>query len=52
MGSESAYLALMSASAGGVEVALVPEFETRPEEILPSLERAYEQGESHFSRTL
>jgi 6-phosphofructokinase 1 len=48
MGSDSGYLALMSAIAGGVEVALVPEFETRPEEILRFLERAYEQGKSHF----
>ena len=48
MGSDSGYLALMSAIAGGVEVALVPEFETRPEEILHLLERAYEQGKSHF----
>ncbi len=48
MGSDSGYLALMSAIAGGVEVALVPEFETRPEEILHHLEGAYEQGKSHF----
>ena len=48
MGSDSGYLALMSAIAGGVEVALVPEFETRPEEILRLLEGAYEQGKSHF----
>ena len=48
MGSDSGYLALMSAIAGGVEAALIPEFETRPEEILRSLETAYEQGKSHF----
>ncbi len=48
MGSASGYLALMSTIAGGVEAALVPEFETRPEEILRFLERAYEQGKSHF----
>jgi 6-phosphofructokinase 1 len=48
MGSDSGYLALMSAIAGGVEVALIPEFETRPEDVLQFLETAYEQGRSHF----
>jgi 6-phosphofructokinase 1 len=48
MGSDSGYLALMSAIAGGAEVALVPEFETKPEDILRFLEEAYEQGKSHF----
>jgi 6-phosphofructokinase 1 len=44
MGSDSGYLALMSAIAGGAEVALVPEFETKPEDILRFLEEAYERG--------
>jgi 6-phosphofructokinase 1 len=48
MGSDSGYLALMSAIAGGVEVVLIPEFETRPEDILRFIERAYEHGRSHF----
>jgi 6-phosphofructokinase 1 len=48
MGSDSGYLALMSAIAGGVEVVLIPEFETRPEGVLQFLEKAYEQGKSHF----
>src|SRR5919202_239999 len=48
MGSDSGYLALMSAIAGGAEVALIPEFETEPEEILQLLEEAYELGKSHF----
>jgi 6-phosphofructokinase 1 len=48
MGRDSGYLALMSAIAGGVEVALIPEFETRPEDVLRFLETAYEQGRSHF----
>src|SRR5215210_8886074 len=48
MGSDSGYLALMSAIAGGAEVALVPEFETNPEEILRSIEEAYEWDKSHF----
>ena len=48
MGSDSGYLALVSAIAGGAEIVLVPEFATSPEEILRFLERAYEQGKSHF----
>src|ERR671911_2112301 len=48
MGSDSGYLALMSAIAGGAELALVPEFETEPEEIVKFLEEAYERGKSHF----
>jgi 6-phosphofructokinase 1 len=48
MGSDSGYLALMSAIAGGAEMALIPEFEARPEDILRLLEKAYERGKSHF----
>jgi 6-phosphofructokinase 1 len=48
MGRDSGYLALMCAIAGGAELALVPEFETEPEEILRFLEEAYERGKSHF----
>jgi 6-phosphofructokinase 1 len=48
MGSDSGYLALMSAIAGGAEVVVLPEFETKAEDILRSLEEAYEQGRSHF----
>jgi 6-phosphofructokinase 1 len=48
MGRDSGYLALMSAIAGGAEVALIPEFETEPEEILRFLKGAYERGKSHF----
>jgi 6-phosphofructokinase 1 len=48
MGSDSGYLALMSAIAGGAEAALVPEFETEPEDLLRSLKQAYEGGKSHF----
>ena len=47
-GSDSGYLALMSAIAGGAEAALVPEFETEPEDLLRSLKQAYERGKSHF----
>jgi 6-phosphofructokinase 1 len=48
MGSDSGYLALMSAIAGGAEVALVPEFEAKPEDILRFIKEAYERGKSHF----
>jgi 6-phosphofructokinase 1 len=48
MGRSCGYLALMSAIAGGAEVALIPEFETEPGEILRFLEEAYERGKSHF----
>jgi 6-phosphofructokinase 1 len=48
MGSDSGYLALMSAIAGGAEVVVLPEFETKPEDILRFLQQAYERGKSHF----
>ena len=48
MGSDSGYLALMNTIAGGAEAALVPEFETQPEDLSRSLKQAYEQGKSHF----
>src|ERR671933_2001423 len=48
MGSDSGYLALMSTIAGGAEAALVPEFETEPEDLVRLLEEAYELGKSHF----
>jgi len=48
MGSDSGYLALMSAIAGGAEAALVPEFEAQPEDLVRSLKQAYERGRSHF----
>jgi 6-phosphofructokinase 1 len=48
MGSDSGYLALMSAIAGGAEVAMIPEFETTVEDIVRFLEEAYERGKSHF----
>src|SRR3712207_9458619 len=48
MGSDSGYLGVVSAIAGGAGIVLVPEFATSPEEILRFLERAYEQGKSHF----
>jgi 6-phosphofructokinase 1 len=48
LGRDCGYLAAMAAIAGGAEAALVPEFETRPEDVLRRLERSYEQGKPHF----
>lgn len=48
LGRDCGYLALMSAIAGGAQAALVPEFETDPEELLEFLGEAYEQGKGHF----
>lgn len=47
-GRDCGYLALMSAIAGGAEAVVVPEFETRPEDLLDFIKHAYEQGKSHF----
>jgi 6-phosphofructokinase 1 len=48
MGRHCGYLALMSAIAGGAEAVLVPEFESRPEEIMRAFRRSWEQGKPHF----
>jgi 6-phosphofructokinase 1 len=48
MGRDSGYLALMSAIAGGAEVALVPEFQAKREDVLRFIEEAYERDKSHF----
>ena len=48
LGRDCGYLALMSAIAGGAEAAVVPEFETRPEDLLEFIKLAYERGKSHF----
>ena len=48
MGRDCGYLALMSAIAGGAEVAVVPEVELQLEALLLHLKKAYEQGKSHF----
>lgn len=48
MGSDSGYLAVMSAIAGGAEAALIPEFEARAEDLVRFMEEAYEGGRSHF----
>ena len=48
MGRDCGYLALMSAIAGGAEVALIPEFQAKREDVLRFIEEAYERGKSHF----
>jgi 6-phosphofructokinase 1 len=48
MGRDSGYLALMSAIAGGAEVALIPEFQAEREDVLRFIEEAYDRGKSHF----
>lgn len=47
-GRDSGYLALMSAIAGGAEAAVIPEYETRPEDLLSFLEAVNERGKPHF----
>jgi len=47
MGRNCGYLALMAAIAGGAESVVIPEVETKPEEIAQVLENAYERGKSH-----
>jgi 6-phosphofructokinase 1 len=48
MGRRCGYLALMSSTAGGAEVVLVPEFEAKPQEIMQAFRRSWEQGKPHF----
>ena len=48
LGSDCGYLALMSAIAGGAQVALVPEFEANPDDLLEYIRETYEQGKPHF----
>jgi 6-phosphofructokinase 1 len=48
MGRDSGYLALMSGIAGGAEAVLIPEIEPHPQELLHFLQKAFEQGRSHF----
>ena len=48
LGSDCGYLALMSAIAGGAQAALVPEFETNPNDLLEFMQKTYEQGKQYF----
>lgn len=47
MGRDCGYLALMTGIAGGAEAVVIPEIETKPEEIGEIIESAYERGKSH-----
>lgn len=48
MGRGSGYLAMMSGIAGGAEVIVIPEAPTDLEELVDSLEDAYQRGKPHF----
>jgi 6-phosphofructokinase 1 len=47
MGRDCGYLALMAGISGGAEAVIIPEIETKPEEVAEILEAAYERGKSH-----
>ena len=47
MGRKCGYLALMSALAGGAEMAVLPEVEIDPEKIAEEIHLAYEKGKKH-----
>jgi 6-phosphofructokinase 1 len=49
LGRDSGYLAVMSAIAGGADAAIVPEFETDPQELLDLLNESYEKGKPRFT---
>ena len=47
MGRNCGYLALMAGITGGAEVVVIPEAETRPEQVAKELRAAYERGKAH-----
>jgi 6-phosphofructokinase 1 len=47
MGRKSGYLALMSALAGGAEMAVIPEVDLEPEAVAKELRDAYIRGKGH-----
>jgi 6-phosphofructokinase 1 len=47
MGRDCGYLALMSGIAGGAEVIIIPEIETKPDAVARELREAYERGKAH-----
>ena len=49
MGRDSGFLAVMSAIAGGADAVMVPEFETKPEELLELLNDSYDKGKPRFT---
>jgi 6-phosphofructokinase 1 len=49
LGRDSGFLAVMSAIAGGADAVMVPEFETKPEEVLELLNESYDKGKPRFT---
>jgi 6-phosphofructokinase 1 len=49
LGRDSGFLAVMSAISGGADAVMVPEFETKPEELLELLNESYEKGKPRFT---
>lgn len=49
LGRDCGYLAVMSAIAGGADAVLVPEFETKKEDLLDLLNESYEKGKPRFT---
>ena len=49
LGRDSGFLAVMSAIASGADAVMVPEFETKPEELLELLNESYEKGKPRFT---
>jgi len=47
MGRKCGYLALMSGIAGGAEAIVIPEFETKPEDVAETISQAYARGKPH-----
>lgn len=47
MGRNCGYLALMAGITGGAEVVVIPEMETKPEQVAKELRAAYERGKAH-----
>lgn len=47
MGRDCGYLALMTGIAGGAEAVVIPEVDTKPEEVIETIQAAYEHGKSH-----
>ncbi len=47
MGRDCGYLALNAAIAGGAEGAVIPEIETKPEEVVAELQQSYERGKTN-----
>ena len=47
MGRDKGYLALMAGIAGGAEMVIVPEQETKPEEVAAALRSAYQREKVH-----